>query len=69
MGHTDRKQSVSISKTLYSNNEERCRELSDALRSGYEAMGTINLQFAESIQEHDLNQLERYETILATGRD
>lgn len=69
MGHTDRKQSMPVGKTLYSNNEERCRELLDALRSGYEAMGTINLQFAESIQEHDLNQLEQYEAILATGRD
>lgn len=69
MGHTDRKQGIYIRKTLDNMNEERCKELMDALRSGYEAMGTINLQFAESIQEHDLHQLEQYESILATGRD
>lgn len=45
------------------------QETLSALQAGYEAMGAINLQFAESIQEHDLSQLILYETILAGGRD
>lgn len=44
-------------------------EVLQALQVGYEAMGAINLQFAESIQEHDLSQLVQYESILARGRD
>lgn len=69
MGHMDRNQGLYIPKTLNNMNDERYRSLMDALRSGYEAMGTINLQFAESIQEHDLHQLEQYESILAMERD
>ncbi len=69
MGHTDRNQGLYIQKTLDGMSDERYRKRMDALRSGYEAMGTINLQFAESIQEHDLYQLEQYESILATERD
>lgn len=59
-----------IHETLNDRNEEQNREERlDALRNGYEAMGAINLQFAESIPEHDLNQLEQYESNLALGRD
>ncbi len=70
MGRMNRKNDGIVHEAMNCNVQElRRRELLDALRSGYEAMGAINLQFAESIQEHDLNQLEQYESILAMGRD
>ncbi len=69
MGHMNREYGGNDGETLGIKDDQRSQELMAELRSGYEAMGTINLQFAESIQEQELNQLEQYESILAMGRD
>lgn len=70
MGHMNSDNNGIVHKTIMCDIKEmRYKELLDQLRIGYEAMGMINLQFAECIQEHDLNQLEQYESILAQERD
>lgn len=70
MGHMNRNDDGNVHETQKSNLKEPNRqELLLALQLGYESMGAINLQYAESIQEQDLTQLERYESTLALGRD